>query len=723
MREARMEERDLHRSVARLRGAPARRAGLLALTVGLSLLGMPGTARAQYPTSPPPPMPLRPLRFPPFVTARLPDGMDMIVVAQHKQPVVTVTLALQAGSLYEPADKTGLASVVAELLTKGTASRTADQLAAQVEGAGGSINASADDDFLRITISSLAENLPLAMNVLADVVTHSTLPASELELARTRFLSSLRLELSQPAAIAQRVFSHEVYGDNPYGRNETPASLRAITRDDVLAFYRARVRPAGALLVVAGDVDPAATRRLARQAFASWRGAAEPTPSAPPIPARAASEMVVVNKPGAVQSNILAGFPFITPRDPAVYPLTVMNKILGGGTDSRLFLILREQHGWTYGAYSRFTRPKETGMFEANAEVRTPVTDSAVAEMLHQLQRIRTELPPDSEIAAAKDYLVGSFPLSIQTPQQIAGAVASARLLGLPDDYVPKFRDRLAAVTDSQLAAADRRFLTTDKMVVVVVGDGTKILAGLKRLGLPIRLMDIEGKPLTEEELAPRATAVSWAMDRLVPGSLEYQVTIQGNPAGQAAQQIERATEDGRPVVRISSSMNIASFVQMADTITADSGTLAPIRVRQSGTSRGQPASVTLDYQGTHATGHRHVPTPAGVHDAAIDTTLAAGTLDEDELDALLPALPLAEGGRWVVHTFSGSEGVVRTLTMTVAGEDSVTVPAGTFQCWKIEITGGQVPYNYYVTKAAPYLLVKYEMVGQPIAFELTKGP
>jgi zinc protease len=687
---------------------------------GLSALVFPPSARAQYPTSPPPATALRPARFPAFATGRLANGVNLIIVEQHKQPVVTVTLAMQAGASSEPADRIGLSGIVAELLTKGTPSRSADQLAAQVEGAGGSIAAYADNDFLRVTVSSLSENLPLAMNVLADVVTHSTFPATELELVRTRALSALQLELSQPASIAQRIFRHEVYGDNPYGRNDTPASLRAITRDDVLAFANERVKPAGALLVVAGDVNAAAVRRLAAQAFASWRGAPAPAPAAAPIPGRTATEIVLVHKPGAVQSNILAGFTLITPRDPAVYPLTLMNKILGGGTDARLFLILREQKSWTYGAYSRFTRPKGMGMFMANAEVRTPVTDSALAEMLHQLDRLRTEVPADSEIAAAKDYLVGSFPLSIQTPEQIANAVASARLLGLPDDYVPRFRDRLAAVTRDELAAADRRYLTTDKMVVVVVGDGTKILDGLKRLGT-VRLVDVEGKPLTEAELAARPTAVSWALDRLAPGTLEYRVMVQGNPLGQAAQRLERATEAGRQVLRISSTLSIASFVQQNDTITIDAATLAPIRIRQSGMTGGQPASISLDYDGTHVTGHAHVPTREGVHDAAVDTTLAEGTLDDDEVGALLSALPLASGGRWVVNAFSGGEGVVRTLTMRVAGEDSVTVPAGTFQCWKVELTGGQTPLTFYVGKAAPYALVKYELVGQPVSFELTK--
>jgi len=719
MKELRMERRGGQMSFQTASCAVVTSPKWTVALLALSALAVTSPAQAQYPTTPPAAAALRPARFPAFAKGKLSDGVDLIIVEHHKQPVVTVTLALPAGAAYVPADKTGLDDIVAELLTKGTQSRTADQIAAEVEGAGGSIGAYSDNDFLRITVSALAENLPLAMNVLADVVTHSTFPASEVELARTRALSALQVELSEPNTIAQRVFSHEVYGGHAYGRNTTAATLRAISRDDVLSFFNDRVKPQGALLVVAGDVRAADVRSLAVKAFADWTGAPASAPALPAIPERTSTEIVLVHKPGAVQSNILAGFTMITPRDPAVYPLTIMNKILGGGTDARLFLILREQKSWTYGSYSQFTRPRGLGMFMANAEVRTPVTDSALAEMLHQLDRMRNEVPADSEITSAKNYLVGSFPLTIQTPEQIANAVAAARLRGLPDDYVPRFRDRLAAVTPAQLGAADQRFLTTDKMVVVVVGDGARVLEGLKRLG-SVRIVDVEGKPLTEADLSATPSAVSWQADRLAAGTFAYRVTFQGNQIGASSHAIERATEGDKAVVRLTASTGIGGMVQENDTLTLDAASLAPIHVRQGGSRGGQASSLSLDYAGAHVLGHVHVPRPDGVRDANVDTTLAAGTLDVNQVTASLLALPLAAGGRWTVLVYDASEGGVRPLSLSVAGEDSVTVPAGTFTCWKVEMTGEQIPFAFYVTKAAPYLLVKYEFVGQPVAFELT---
>ena len=691
-----------------------------AVALVAALVALPAAAQAQYPTRPPAPTALRPVRFPPFVTARLANGMDLVVVEQHKQPVVTVTLAVQAGAIHEPADKVGLSGMVAELLTRGTASRTADQIAAEVEGAGGSIFAGSDNDFTRVSVSSLSEHLPLALDVIADVVTRSTFPVAELELARTRMLSALRVELSQPASIADRIFRREVYGAHPYGRSATPASLQAITHDDVVSFFTRRVKPTGALLVVAGDVDAARVRRLAAEAFGAWRGTQAAAAQPPTIPARSLTEIVLVHKPGAVQSNILAGFTFITPRDPAVYPLTIANKIVGGGTDARLFLILREQHGWTYGSYSSFSRPYGMGAFEANAEVRTAVTDSAVAEIVRQLGLIRTETPADSEIAAAKNYLAGVFPLTIQTAQQIAGAVASARLLGLPDDYVVRYRERLAAVTTAQLAAAAQRFFTTDKMVVLVVGDGPALLGKLRALGHPLRIVDVEGQPLTEADLNPRPTAVSWALDRLVPVNLTYRVMVQGNPMGEATRRLARTTEGSRAVLQLMGSVNIGPFVQQADTVTIDAQTLAPIRVRQSGTVQGQQAFLRLDYEGTHVRGQGRTPGPQGMREATVDTTLAEGTLDDNAMEALLSALPLAANGRWSLPMFSGGQGTVRTMTASVGGEESVTVPAGAFACWRVELADGEQPLTFYVMKDAPYVVVKYTMAGAPVAFELT---
>jgi zinc protease len=654
------------------------------------------------------------------VNGRLAGGISTIVVEKHQQPVVTISLSLPAGGVYEPGGKAGLASMVATLLTKGTARRTADQLSAEIEGAGGSIGTNADDDFLSIQVSGLAQNIEQLFDILGDVVQHASFPAGEVDLARTQMLSALQLELSQPAAIGNRIFAQQIYGAHPYGRVTTRESLQGLTREDVLAFYGARVTPSGALLVVAGDVTPARVNALAARSLGGWTGTSAAAPAPVAVPARTASEIVLVHKPGAVQSNIIAGFPFITPRDPNIYALTLANGVLGGGSDARLFMILREQKGWTYGAYSSFSRPHDVGTFQATAEVRTPVTDSALAELLRQLNRIRTEAPADSEITNVKNYLVGRFPLQIETADQIANRVANARLLGLPDDYVLRYRERLAAVTKPQLAAAARRYLTTDKMVVVVVGDGTKIIAGLKAQGLPVRIVSIEGRPMTEEDLAPRAAAVSFAVSRLTAGTQQYRVLVQGNPFGTQSRTTTRAQEGGREAWQVITDVSLGPIIHQADTSTIDAATLAPIRVRQGGTQQGQAVFVRLDYAGGRVRGQAHVLQRTGPADLTVDTTVAAGTLDDNALESVALTLPYAAGARWTLPVFWGSKNAMQPITFAVVGEESVTVPAGAFACWKVDVQGGDTPLTFYIAKENP-VVVKMEFQGAPIAFELTQ--
>ncbi len=703
-------------------GRTPRPASARAAVLAAALLAVAAPLAAQdYPTRPPAPMPLRPVRFPPFATSQLPNGMSTIVVRNNEQPVVTISLSVPAGGRYVPADKAGLDDMVASLITKGTATRTADQIAEEIEGAGGSIGAGAGADNLTITVSALSENLEPAMRLLADVAMNAAFPETEVELARTQMLSGLQLELSQPGAIADRAFAREVYGAHPYGLRATPASVRGITREDITAYHAARVRPRGALLVVAGDVDPARVRSLARSAFAAWTGAPAAAAAAPALPVRTATEIVLVHKPGAVQSNLVAGFPFITPRNPALYPLTLANRILGDGSDSRLFLILREQRSWTYGAYSGFSQPYGTGTFRATAEVRTEVTDSALAELIAQLRRIRTETPPDSEITAARNYITGSFPLTIETPEQVAGAVANARLRGQPDDFVMRYRERVAAVTPAAMMAAARRYITPDRMLVVVVGDGQRIHAPLRALGYPVRIVSTDGTPMTENDLRPSTTGPAWEPSRIRAGTDRYRILVQGNPFGEEIRTLTRVQDDGRDAWQMITATTLGPIVTQHDTTTFEPASLRPIRVRQGGRVQGTETFVRLDYAGGRVRGSSRTPSRPGQppNEHAVDTTVTDATLDDNQVAGVLPALPYAPGARFTMPVFSGGENALKTYTVAVIGEETVTVPGGTFACWKVEVTGATTPVTFYIARDTPRI-IKLELSGAPLAFEYT---
>jgi zinc protease len=684
--------------------------------VTAALLVAPAALAAQYPTSPPPPAPLRPAQFPPFQEATLPSGLRIVLVENHEQPVVSLSLSMPAGDRYVQPGKEGLADLVAQLLTKGAGKRSAEEIAAAIEGVGGSLNAGSGQDFLTARADVLTPNVALGFELLADAVVRPTFPEAELELLRTQTLSALQLELSQPGSIAGRTFARELYGTHPYARRPTPESIRAVTRADLVAFQQARLRPGGALLVIAGDLSLADARRFATRAFAGWSGRAVVVAQPPSPPARTRREIVLVHRPGSVQSNIVVGRTSFLPADPRYYAAVVANRVLGGGAASRLFTVLREQKGWTYGAFSGLSRPRGIGAFQATAEVRTEVTDSATAELLAQLAAMGAQLVPAGELAAAKEALTGSFPLTIQTAEQIAGAVTNAILLGLPADYLRTYRTRLAAVTPAQVRAVSREIIRPESALIVVVGDAAKIHGGLAKIA-PVRVVTPEGVAIDPSELTATAKSLPVNLARLVPRSDSLAIMLQGKPFGFQLSRLAR-TDSG---FTYTETTQIGTMMDQATTLTLDaSGAMRA--VRQTGSTQGKPTSIEVSYAGNRAKGTASVPGPDGALKAiTIDTAIVAGTLDDNAIQAMLPALPYAAGARWTFPVFASGQGSITQMTLAVTGKESVTVPAGTFEAWRVELTGGPAPVTFFVSTATPYRMVKTTVAGTPIEFHLVR--
>jgi len=673
------------------------------------------SAQEPFPTRPPTAAPLRPVRFPPFQEAALPNGMTLLLVENHEQPTLSVSLSFRAGSVYDPAGKEGVAGLVAELLTKGTPSRSADQIAAEIEGVGGSIGASAGDDFLTISTDGLSDHAELAFTLLGEVSRRSTFPDQEVELARTRFLSSLEVELSQPDNVAARAFQKEIYGRNPYGRNTSVAAYKAITRNDIVSFAGRRIRPGGALLVVAGDITLPRARALATSAFGTWRGAAAPMSPAASAPTKRATDILLVNRPGSVQSNIVLGNTTFLPTDTGYYAARIAAHVLGGGSDSRLFMILREQKGWTYGSYASLRRTRGLGYWEATFEGRTEVSDSALLELLHQIDRVRTETIPDSELVAAKGFLVGSFPLTIETPRQIAGVVTTARLLGLGSDYLQRYRDRLAAVKGTRARAAAQRVFRRDALTIVVVGDAKTLYDRLKAIA-PVRLVDIAGRPIDPAELNPTGGPVALDRSQIVAHSDSFQALVQGTVYGG---QISKVEISGDSIVYTEATI-IGPFQQRSTVVlNAD---LTMRRTNQTGMVQGQQTEIHLTYADGRVKGTAMAPQPTGTPKTiAVDTTAPPGTIDDNALGVLLAALPLDQAKTFNLNVFSSGEGASKVVTVKVAGIENVTVPAGTFPAYRLELTGMQLPVVMHVTQQAPRRLVRIAPTGAPLVFELVK--
>jgi zinc protease len=675
------------------------------------------TARAQYPTKPPAPAPLKPANFPPYQEATLANGVHLVVVENHKAPVVSISLSMPAGAIYDPPGKEGVAGMTAALLTKGAGARSADEIAEAIEGVGGSINSGATLDFATVRADALSANAPLAFRLVGDAVVHPTFPDKEIELLRTQTLSGLQLEQSDPAAIASRAFATAVYGSGPYARHDTPASVRSITRADLLAFQSAHLRPQGALLVVAGDITLARARELATQALAGWTGAPKGTVAMTPPVTHANPEIILVHRPGSVQSNIYVGGATFAPSDPRAYALRVASWLLGGGPQSRLFLIVREQKSYAYDAHTESARPHGIGSFRAVTQVRTDVTDSALAEVLKQLERLRKEPVPAVELDAAKNALVGQFPLSIETAGQVADAVTNQKLLGLPANYLQTVRTRLAAVTAPEVEAVAKSVMGPS--VIVVVGDATKIYDKLTKIA-PVKLQSVDGTPLSPSDLVAKASAltVDPSKIRIAADSFDV-VLVQGTQSRSVGYEKTAVARSGSDFVYTENVTIPLAGIQQNTTVTF-APSLMVKQLKQSGAMQGQQLSSSLTVTGNRIKGTSITPQPAGPKTVQIDTVLAPGVIESNILIALLPSLDLTDNFKLTVNAFDSGTGSIEPVTIRVTGKETATVPAGTFETYRVEVAGKQTS-NLLVTTTAPHRIVKIMLAGAPLEIRLVK--
>ncbi|HYW13763.1 MAG TPA: insulinase family protein [Longimicrobium sp.] len=687
---------------------PARRAAALALAGALLLAADAAGAQRQ---PPPAPMPARPLQFPAFRETSLPNGLRLLVVENHAHPVASVYLLVGAGSAAVPAERAGLAGEMAELLTKGTATRTGAQVSGAIEATGGSIGAGATEDYTQVYASVLSEHVPLAMELLADVALHPSFPQDEVASTVGRSQAQLQQWMADPSYVANRRFGERLYGTHPYGRFRTSESLAALDRQAFVDFHRAHFHPGNALLVVAGDVDAARVEAMARERFGGWAPREAAAPRYAGLPSASPTRILLVHRPGAVQSSVRAGTLAIRAGD-ADYPaLLVMNKILGGGTDSRLFNILREQRGWTYGAYTGVTRPRDTGRVMAEMEVRSEVTDSAVAELLGQMRRMAAEPVSAEEMEAARGYLVGSFPIGVQTAEQVASQVAITRVLGLPVEDLLQRRERIAAVSADDVRRVAARYLRPDSLTVVVVGDAARVMAGLERIA-PVELMDLEGRPMDRAALEVRASGERFDMARLRAATLEYTFLGGGNPVGRSTSTLSQDGAGWKSALAL-------QFGPVQQTITARWGAdWTPVDYAETyaGAFDGR-AEVKLE--NGRLTGSAAMPAQAGgnkTFDAAMVPGGAWSMMDE----VMLSTADLAEGKTIVIPVFNTSTGAVAPVTFKVGATESVTVPAGTFQAFRVDATGGSSPLTLWLRAEGPHIVVRQELVGQPLVSELT---
>ena len=428
----------------------------------------------------------RALQLPAPTSFQLANGLTVLVNERPGLPVVSASLIVRTGSAANPADKPGLANFTAAMLDEGTASRSALQIADQVAQLGASLTTASNMDSTQISGASLRRNFPALLDLMADVSRRPAFPEEEVTRQRASRLGNLAQQRESPGAVANVAMFAALYGPgHPYGYVDlgTEASNKGMTRDDMQKFWNQNFVPNNAALVVSGQVTVADLKPLVEKAFGNWQQGTPASP-VPGEPVTTKSRLVIVDKPGAPQTQLRVASIGVPRSTPDYEALRVMNETLGGLFSSRINLNLREEHGYTYGADSQFVFRRSAGPFLVASGVRTDVTAPAVSEIFKEIQRMRASPMTAEELAMAKDSLVRSLPSDFQTSSNVTASTANIYVFDLGLDYFSKYPARLSAVTIEQAKAAAEKYLVPEKMVVVAVGDRAKIQPPLQKLNL-----------------------------------------------------------------------------------------------------------------------------------------------------------------------------------------------------------------------------------------------
>jgi predicted Zn-dependent peptidase len=429
---------------------------------------------------------------------KLTNGLTVLVLEQHKLPTVAFTLWVKTGALADPKDMPGLAKATAEMLREGTTHRSSAQLAADVDGLGASLMASAEfgADTSTVSASGLSESTERLLELMSDVILNPTFPPDEFAKYQKRQLAQVEQERSRPGFLAQERFHKVLYGDFAAAVvSATPESLKAMSTGQLKDFHDRYYVPNNALLGVVGDVQFDQVVSLIQKSFGGWKSHPVAPPDLGRISPPAPAKITLVNRPDSVQTNILAGDFAVRRADPDFIPLTVMNRVLGGGPSARLFLNLREKHGYTYGAYSSFSSDIYPGLWRANTEVRNAVTDGSLHELLEEFKRIRTQPVPESELDEARRSIVARFALDLEQPPTLLNFWMTANYFRLPQDYWDRYPEEVAKVSPDVVQQAARKYVDLDHLQFVCVGDGKQIKDTLKKYG-PVEVYDADGKRL-----------------------------------------------------------------------------------------------------------------------------------------------------------------------------------------------------------------------------------
>lgn len=437
------------------------------------------TPDAPFRASAPPPSATAEFHAPVPRQLKLKNGLPIFLIERHEVPLVTVSLAVRSGEDTEPGGKAGLASLVLDLLDEGTHERDAVAIARAFEDLAARYSTRADADSSAVEVVALAETLDPVLDIFSDVALHPAFRDADVERVRVQRLGQIAQALDDPQSVGQHVLSRVIFGEkHPWGfpAEGTVQSVKSITRKDLDGWHQAWFRPDNAALFVVGDTDEATLIPMLEKRFGGWKAASPRKPVRNTVPKAGVRTVYIVDKPDAPQSQIWIGEVGVASGAPDIFPVRVMNNILGGSFNSRLNGNLRTEHAYSYGVFSFYDTHREPGAFAAAGGVVSDKTAEALGEFVKELQRMKTGEVSQEELADARDSLVRAIPALFASTQQTAAAYARAWSHGLPADYYSTYQQRIDAVTKEEVAKAARERLHPEDMAIVVVGP-EKIIA------------------------------------------------------------------------------------------------------------------------------------------------------------------------------------------------------------------------------------------------------
>jgi zinc protease len=640
-------------------------------------LAVPLTAQAPWPMERPPrPLAARDVDFPPYQIRTLPNGLQVVVVSHHEQPSVSLRMLIKAGAAHDPKDKPGVASMTAGLLDQGTATKKAQEIAIAIESVGGGIGVGAGNDLTFLNAVALKHDFGLVLDLVSDIVRNPSFAQEELDRIRPQLLSSMQVSYDDADYLADVVFDRLVYGFHPYGKPSagTPESAPRITREDLAAFHRAHFVPSNAIIAVVGDVTAEEAFAGIERAFGAWAAAPAPAAAFSEVP-QPTRRVVVVDKPGAVQTEIRVGHIGIARNHPDYMALNLAIRILGGEGANRLYGVLRSDRGLTYSASADMESLKDTGAFKAETDTRTETTGQALRLIVDEFWRMQREQVGSRELQGAQDYLAGSFPLTIETPSAIALQVLNQLFYGLDLKDLESFREQVYGVTPEEIQRVAQKYLHPDRLSVVLVGDADTFVPQLRAVGfteferVPASALDLGATTLRKSSPAE--------FSRLTP---QYREAGRENSAGLNLPAPQTLADARTLLARAIERKGGLDTLRAVRTLQIDAGTIVEGGTTVVGTRAfiAYPDKYRVDAETggaevsqVYVSGDMWLLTPSGVRDAPeFARDEAAAAVSRDLIGLLLRAW---DGRAKIAAAPAGASGLA-ALRVTQEARPDVTV-------------------------------------------------